>query len=73
MGPGIRGGMGGATTDHRFNLTIGLNITNVLNHFNSGGNQGVITSPQFLDPTSVNAGYGGGGVGGSNRWGRDSE
>jgi hypothetical protein len=59
---GGRGGFGGGTTDHRFNLTLGLNITNVLNHFNPGGYQGVITSPQFLDPTSVNTGFGGGGV-----------
>jgi len=62
-GGGGRGG-GGGTTDHRFNLTLGLNITNVLNHFNPAGYQGVITSPQFLDPTSVNTGFGGGGVAG---------
>jgi hypothetical protein len=59
---GGRGGFGGGTTDHRFNLTLGLNVTNVLNHFNPGGYQGVITSPQFLDPTTVNTGFGGGGV-----------
>jgi hypothetical protein len=63
MGPGPRG-MGSGTTEHRFNLTIGLNIINVLNHFNPGGYQGVITSPQFLEPTSVNTGFGGGGFGG---------
>ena len=57
------GGMGGGSTEHRFNLTIGLNITNVLNHFNPAGYQGVITSPQFLEPTTVNTGFGGGGVG----------
>jgi len=58
---GGRGGFGGGT-DHRFNLMVGLNITNVLNHFNPGGYQGVITSPQFLEATSVNTGYGGGGL-----------
>ncbi len=58
------GGMGGGSTEHRFNLTIGLNITNVLNHFNPAGYQGVITSPQFLEPTTVNTGFGGGGPGG---------
>ena len=47
----------------RFNLTLGVNITNILNHFNPAGYQGVITSPQFLDPTTVNTGFGGGGVG----------
>ena len=50
-------------TERRFNLTIGVNVTNVLNHFNPAGYQGVITSPQFLDATSVNTGFGGGGVG----------
>jgi hypothetical protein len=66
MGPGGggRGGFGGGTTDHRFNVTLGLNITNVLNHFNPAGYQGVITSPLFLEPTSVNTGFGGGGVAG---------
>ena len=65
MGPGGgRGGFGGGTTDHRFNLLLGINITNLLNHFNPAGYQGVITSPQFLEPTSVNTGFGGGGVGG---------
>ncbi len=65
MGPGGGGrGGGGGATDHRFNLTLGLNITNVLNHFNPAGYQGVITSPLFLDPTSVNTGFGGGAVNG---------
>lgn len=63
-GGGGRGGFGGGTTDHRFNVTLGLNITNVLNHFNPAGYQGVITSPLFLEPTSVNTGFGGGGVAG---------
>jgi hypothetical protein len=64
MGPagGMRG-MFSSSTEHRFNLTIGLNVTNILNHFNPAGYQGVITSPQFLEPTSVNTGFGGGGVG----------
>jgi hypothetical protein len=68
MGPGGGGrgggGFGGGTTEHRFNLTIGVNITNVLNHFNPAGYQGVITSPQFLEATTVNTGFGGGGPGG---------
>ncbi|MGO9258189.1 MAG: hypothetical protein ACLQU1_18025 [Bryobacteraceae bacterium] len=63
-GGGRGGGMGGGTTEHRFNLTIGVNITNILNHFNPAGYQGVITSPQFLDATTVNTGFGGGGIGG---------
>ncbi|HTX36675.1 MAG TPA: TonB-dependent receptor [Bryobacteraceae bacterium] len=65
MGPAGGGrGMFGGTTEHRFNLTIGLNVTNILNHFNPAGYQGVITSPQFLEATTVNTGFGGGGVGG---------
>jgi len=61
-GPGGgRGGMMGESTEHRFNLTTGVNFTNILNHFNPGGYQGVITSPYFLEPTSVNTGFGGGG------------
>jgi hypothetical protein len=59
-----RGGMFGDTTTHRFNLTLGVNFTNILNHFNPGGYQGVITSPYFLEATSVNTGFGGGFPGG---------
>jgi len=64
--PGGRGmgGMFGESTEHRFNLTLGVNFTNILNHFNPGGYQGVITSPYFLQATSVNTGFGGGGPGG---------
>ena len=70
-GPGFRMGGGGArvsdSTEHRFNLTLGVNLTNVLNHFNPGGYSGNITSPYFLQPTSVNTAFGGGpGGGGSN-------
>jgi hypothetical protein len=59
--PGGRGGFMGGNTEQRFNLMVGVTITNVLNHFNPGGYQGVITSPQFLQPTTVNTGFGGGG------------
>ena len=65
MGPpggGMRGMFGG-TTEQRFNLTLGVTVINVLNHFNPGGYQGVITSPQFLQATTVNTGFGGGGFG----------
>ena len=54
------GGMWGDSTEHRFNLTVGVNFVNILNHFNPGGYQGVVTSPYFLEPTSVNTGFGGG-------------
>ena len=63
-GGGGMGGMFGGSTEHRFNLTLGVNFTNILNHFNPGGYQGVITSPYFLEATGVNTGFGGGGPGG---------
>jgi hypothetical protein len=63
MGPPAGGrGTGPDNTGRRFNLTIGVNVTNLPNHFNGAGYQGVITSPQFLEPTTVNTGFGGGGV-----------
>jgi hypothetical protein len=58
------GGMFGDSTEHRFNLTLGVNFTNILNHFNPGGYEGVVTSPYFLEATSVNTGFGGGFPGG---------
>ena len=67
-GPGGgRGGFGGGETDRRFNLTASAQFENILNHFNPGGYQGVITNPFFLQATSVNTGFGGGfgGPGGS--------
>jgi len=68
MGPpgggGGRGMMNAGATEQRFNLMIGVTATNFINHFNPGGYQGVITSPQFLQATTVNTGFGGGGVGG---------
>jgi hypothetical protein len=68
-GGGGRGGFGGRggneTTDHRFNLTIGVQGTNILNHFNPGGYQSLLTTSLFGQPTTVNTGFGGGGfVGG---------
>jgi len=69
MGGGGRGGRGGgAVSDRRFSLTVSANVTNILNHDNPGGYQGVLTSNQFGQPTGVNTGFGGGrggGVGGS--------
>jgi len=65
MGGGGRGAMmGGDTSEHRFNLTVGVNFTNILNHFNPGGYVGTMTSPFFGQATSVNTGFGGGGFGG---------
>ena len=70
-GPGGGGGMGmggmmggGDSTEHPYNLTFSVNFENILNHLNPGGYNGVITSPYFLQATSVNTGFGGGGPGG---------
>jgi hypothetical protein len=65
-GGGGRGGGFGDTTEHRYNVTLSVSFENVLNHFNPAGYQGTITNPLFLEPTSVNTGFGGGfGSGGS--------
>ncbi len=58
------GGMFGGSSEHPYNLTLSVNFENLLNHFNPGGYQGVITNPYFLQPTSINTGFGGGGPGG---------
>ena len=63
-GGGGLGGRGGGTSDRRFSLTLSANVTNILNHDNPGGYQGVLSSNQFGQPTSINTGFGGGGPGG---------
>jgi hypothetical protein len=70
MGPPAgRGGMFGDSTNHRYNLTLGLMAANVLNHVNPAGYTGVLTSPEFAQPTTLNGGFGGfgGGVAANNR------
>ena len=67
MGPrggGGRGG-GGGSSDRRFSLTASATFTNALNHLNPGGYEGVLTSTQFGQATSVNTGFGGGPGGGA--------
>ena len=65
MGPRGGGRGGGSTmTEHRFNLTVGVNVTNILNHFNPSGYVGNLTSTYFGLPTGANTSFGGGGVGG---------
>ena len=44
-----------------------MSFTNILNHLNPGGYQGVLTSNEFGQPTSVNTGFGGGFGGGPGR------
>jgi hypothetical protein len=45
-------------------MTVSANISNILNHYNPGGYQGVLTSNQFGQATSVSTGFGGGPGGG---------
>jgi hypothetical protein len=46
-GRGLGGLIGTPTTSHRYNLSIGLSIRNLLNHTNPGPIVGNITSPYF--------------------------
>ena len=62
-GPGMMG-MGGGSGEHPYNVTLSLSFENILNHLNPGGYVGTITSPYFLQATTVNTGFGGGGPGG---------
>ena len=50
----------------KYNLTLSLNIQNVLNHVNFGPPVGNMTSPSFGQSTSVAGGFGGFGGGGGN-------
>ncbi len=63
------GGFGG--NRHKYNLTISINASNVLNHFNEGRFNGTLTSPFFGRSNSASGGGGGfggfGGFGGSRR------
>jgi carboxypeptidase family protein/TonB-dependent receptor-like protein len=54
----MMGGPGG--TRHKYNLTLGINVTNVLNHLNEGRFNGTLTSPFFGRSNSVGGGGGGG-------------
>ena len=49
----------GSSSEHRYNLTLSLMVSNVLNHVNPSGYVGNLNSPQFGLPTGVNTGFGG--------------
>ena len=62
-GRGFGGGGGGrggfdANTEHRYNLTLGVNARNILNHENLNTPNGALTSPYFLQSTGITGGYG---------------
>ena len=46
-GRGLMGVIGTPSTSHRFNVSIGISIRNLLNHTNPGPIIGNITSPYF--------------------------
>jgi hypothetical protein len=46
-GRGLGGLIGSPTTSHRYNLSIGISVRNLLNHTNPGPIVGNITSPYF--------------------------
>ncbi len=53
------GGFGGFSgTEHRYNLTLGMNARNILNHENLNTPNGSLTSPYFLESTGITGGYG---------------
>ncbi len=58
-GRGGPGGMfGDSTTEHRYNLTLGIQARNILNHENLNTPNGAITSPLFLQSTNITGGFG---------------
>jgi hypothetical protein len=58
-GRGLGGLIGTPTTQHRFNLSIGLSIRNLLNHTNPGPIIGNITSPYFGSANQIAGGQNG--------------
>jgi hypothetical protein len=61
-GGGFGGGGGprgfGESTEHRYNLTLGINARNILNHENLNTPNGALTSPYFMQSTGITGGYG---------------
>jgi hypothetical protein len=48
----------GESSEHRYNLTLGVNARNILNHANLNTPNGALTSPYFLESTGITGGYG---------------
>ncbi len=63
-GEGGGGFGGGGDTSRRFNLTVGLNFQNILNHTNLGNPVGNLSSPFFGRSTGSAGNFGGFGGGG---------
>jgi hypothetical protein len=58
-GRGLGGLIGTPSTSHRFNLSIGLSIRNLLNHTNPGPITGNVTSPYFGSANQIAGGQNG--------------
>ncbi len=52
------GGRGFEGTEHRYNVMIGVNARNILNHANLNTPNGALTSPYFLESTGITGGFG---------------
>jgi hypothetical protein len=52
------GGFGGASSEHRYNLTLSISARNALNHENLNTPNGAVTSPYFLQSTGITGGFG---------------
>jgi hypothetical protein len=57
-GGGPPPGMGSESSEHRYNLTLSITARNALNHENEAAPVGVVTSPYFLQSTSIAGGFG---------------
>ncbi len=58
MGGGPMRGMFDGSTNRRYNLTLAASARNILNHTNPGMPVGNMTSPFFLQSTSIDGGWG---------------
>jgi hypothetical protein len=77
-GGGFGGGFGGGGSEKRYNLNVGVFITNLLNKNNKANPIGNMSSPFFGTSTSTGGGFGGfggggGGFGGGNNGNRRIE
>jgi hypothetical protein len=64
-GGGRGGGLGGETADgpaRRYNLTLSVNVQNLLNHTNLGNPIGNLSSPLFGQSNTTSGGSGAGGI-----------
>jgi hypothetical protein len=61
----VMGGPFGGGARHRYNLTFGIDVSNIFNRFNPGQYNGTLTSP-FFGVANSSGGGGGGFFGGSN-------